>query len=138
MKNQENGKETYSLKMNADQTLHRIQDEFNHFFPFLKLEFIQEEREKGSGYKNLIITNDENISRIQKKINSMEMFFNKFTTVKELENIFSRDFGINVKVFRKSGNIWLVTDSTDNWSLEQQNEEGRSLAAHLKIDPPKN
>jgi hypothetical protein len=35
-------------------------------------------------------------------------------------------------VFRKSGAVWLITSATDNWTLSQQNEEGKSLAQHFK------
>ena len=34
----------------------------------------------------------------------------------------------------KSGKIWLETSATDYWTLEQQNEEGKSLAKHFKTE----
>ncbi|MFZ9982087.1 MAG: hypothetical protein ACO3FI_08660 [Cyclobacteriaceae bacterium] len=35
--------------------------------------------------------------------------------------------GLLVKIFRKSGNVWIETSLTDDWTLERQNEEGKSM-----------
>lgn len=48
-------------------------------------------------------------------------------TVNELEQLFKTKFGLNIQIFRKSGNSWLETTVTDNWTLEKQNEEGEEL-----------
>lgn len=130
------GMETYYLMIDQGQTIRGLQREFNSHFPFLKIEFIREQSVKGSrDPKNLVITRDEVISELQKKSLLGSISYNNMTTVHELENTFLTNYGLNVQVFRKSGNIWLVTTSTDDWTLEQQNEEGRSIAQHLNIEP---
>ena len=52
----------------------------------------------------------------------------------ELEEIFETNFGLHVQIFRKSGKIWLETSTTDGWTLNQQNEEGKLLEEELKIE----
>ena len=47
----------------------------------------------------------------------------------ELEKIFKDQFGLAVQVFRKSGNLWLETTMTDNWTLQQQNNHGKEISA---------
>ena len=49
-------------------------------------------------------------------------------TVKELEQQFLHLYGLFVQVFRKSGNVWLETTVTDNWTLEQQNRQGEEMS----------
>jgi len=49
-------------------------------------------------------------------------------TVKELEKIFEDRLGLSVLVYRKSGNLWLEPTMTDNWTLAQQNENGRQIS----------
>ena len=49
-------------------------------------------------------------------------------TVLELENLFMNRFGLAAQVFRKSGNIWLETIRTDNWTLKQQNNHGMEIS----------
>ena len=49
-------------------------------------------------------------------------------TVANLEQNMNDVFGLSVQVFRKSGNAWLETSVTDNWTLEQQNNQGEELS----------
>ena len=49
--------------------------------------------------------------------------------VAELENDFSGQFGLQVQVFRKSGEVWLQTTKTDNWTLIEQNQAALEMNA---------
>jgi hypothetical protein len=110
-------------------------EQFNTAFPFLKIEFFREAPVSGRGNaRSKMITTDLKLESIQVKSNSGKIILHKETTVTQLEDCFSNEFGLYVQVFRKSGRIWLETTATDNWTLEQQNEEGRSLDEHLKND----
>jgi len=53
-------------------------------------------------------------------------------SVLELENALIDEFGLSAQVYRKSGNIWLETTMTDNWTLKQQNDHGRELTIGIK------
>lgn len=136
MKNIEKGTDTYYLVVDKKQTINGLQKAFNQHFPFLKIEFMRDNIRKGSkDLKNLVISTNEVVSKIQQKVHTGEIAFSDSTTVNALERTFLDDYGLHVQVFRKSGNIWLVTTSTDDWTLEQQNLEGESIAQHLKIEP---
>jgi hypothetical protein len=52
-------------------------------------------------------------------------------TVSELEKSFTEIYGLYTQVFRKSGNIWLVTTITDNWTLNEQNQQGEIITKQL-------
>lgn len=132
MKDLENQTDLYSLAIDSGQTMQKLQYEFNMYFPFLKIEFIRDSIKKGSrDPKNLIIITNEKIGKIQLINKSGKISFNDHTTVNKLEEKFLNEFGLNVQVYRKSGSIWLVTTSTDEWTLKQQNDEGKSIAHHL-------
>lgn len=47
-------------------------------------------------------------------------------TVAELESSFA-NFGLRTEVFRKSGNVWVATLLTNNWTLLQQNNAGEEI-----------
>ena len=47
---------------------------------------------------------------------------------KILESEFEK-LGINIQLFRKSGNVWLQTTTTDHWSIAQQNKEAEKTLA---------
>ena len=122
------------LMIDENQTIESLQREFNKCFTFLKIEFFREPCIKGKGkLKDQMIMTNEFISRLQRKEQFGKIEFANQTTVGELEQMFQDKFGLCMQVFRKSGNIWLETTSTDDWTLEQQNEEGKSLAQHFKI-----
>ena len=53
-------------------------------------------------------------------------------TVNQLELLIFSKFGLAAQVFRKSGNVWLETSATDNWTLLQQNNEGAELSTQIK------
>lgn len=52
-------------------------------------------------------------------------------TIAELERLFRGAYGLSVKVFRKSGTAWLETSLTSDWTLAEQNDEGRSLSGKV-------
>lgn len=123
------------IVIDEKQTIASLQKGFNSVFPFLKIEFFREPCIKGKGNsKDKMITNNEVITKLQGKKQLGKISFTKQTIVKDLEEGFLDQFGICMQVFRKSGNIWLETTSTDDWTLEQQNDEGKSLAQHFKTE----
>ncbi len=52
-------------------------------------------------------------------------------TVRELEDAVAERFGVQVQVFRRSGKFWIETRMTRDWTLKQQDDQGRDLAAGL-------
>jgi len=50
----------------------------------------------------------------------------------DLEKMFKNRFNLSAQVFRKSGNLWLETTMTDNWTLLQQNNHGREISTGKK------
>ena len=127
-------KNIFALRIDSSQTIRSIQKQVNNFYSFLKLEFFRQPPVSGAGNaKNKMITFDMKLKDIQLIHKAGNVNVSKETIVSELENQFAQDFGLYVQVFRKSGRIWLETTATDNWTLEQQNEEGKSLNEHLNI-----
>ncbi len=123
------------LVIDSKQTIKGIQKQFNALYPFLKIEFFSQPPMPGIGNpKNKMIVSDVKLIEIQILNKSGTINLTSKTSAAELENCFALEFGLYVQVFRKSGKIWLETTATDNWALEQQNEEGKSLEQHLKTD----
>ena len=57
-----------------------------------------------------------------------ELLMTDAMTVTELENKIHEVFGLNAEVLRKSGNVWLETKLTSNWTLLQQNKMGIAIS----------
>jgi hypothetical protein len=58
------------------------------------------------------------------------------TTVNSFEQLIDESFGLHVQVFRKSGELYIETTKTDDWTLGQQNAEGKlSCEGHQHETP---
>ena len=128
-------KEKMHLIIDSTNSINIVKEQFNALFPFLKLEFFKAPHIAGQGSpKNKMITLDVKIKELQKVMRKGKIDLTSDTVVRHLEQKFKTDFGLYVQVFRKSGSIWLETSATDNWTLQRQNEEGRMLDQHFKIE----
>jgi len=111
-----------------------IQKEFNEAFPFLKIEFFKTRSFTRSDFMaNQIIPSQRKIGDGQQAITDGDIEVVEEMKVKDLEKIFKDQFSLAAQVFRKSGNLWLETTMTDNWTLQQQNDHGREISTVRKI-----
>lgn len=76
-----------------------------------------------------LLPGDHNIAEAQKKITEGSIEITGEMKVRELERALGKLFPLRAQVFRRSGNIWLETTMTDDWTLAQQNEHGREISA---------
>ncbi len=114
-----------------NKTLGEIQKEFNKEFPYLKIEFFETPHNNGSGSpKSRMYSNNRTVKSCRKTHDEGEISISKTETVSTLEQEFWDRFNLSVKVFRKSGNLWIETTLTNRWTLEQQNLEGREISEH--------
>ncbi len=122
------------LSIENTTTTYDLKKVFNDALPFLKIEFFKEPCIKGQRFsRDKMTTNNQTLDKIR-HINTYGVLkFSERTKVSELEKKFFTSFGLCVQVFRKSGNIWLETTATENWTLGQQNEEGKNLHEVLKM-----
>lgn len=121
------------LKIDDNKKISVIQKEFNEAFPYLKLEFFEHPHAKGTGspkkqMKNPMLTLEE----CRKKHTAGNLIITESQSVGQVEKSFYDIFGLPVQVFRKSGKLWLETTITDDWTLKQQNDQGRELSSPIK------
>ena len=122
------------LEIYEERLIKEVQKDFTSAYPFLKIEF----------FKNGAIRQDRYLAK--QKIDSQQKlkyswFWKKdkgcleiedSLSVLELENAFMDEFVLSAQVYRKSGNVWLETTMTDNWTLKQQNDHGREISMGIK------
>ncbi len=117
-----------TIEIHANKTIKEIQTEFSSAFPYLKLEFFSKPHAMGKGTKKEYMKNNTlSLREVSKKETMGSLGFDDTTIVSDLERNFREDFGLNVQVFRKSGNLWLETTATDKWTLGYQNTQGQEL-----------
>jgi hypothetical protein len=117
------------LKITSNRLISDIQKDFNEEFPFLKIVFFNKKSISSSDYSaKQIIPQNKKIGEIQINAVDGNIEIEEEMKVNKLENIFKDQFNLAVQVFRKSGNLWLETTMTDNWTLQQQNNHGREIS----------
>ena len=117
------------LEINGERLIKEVQEDFTCAYPFLKIEFFRNGAVRRHRYSE-----KEKIDQQQKlkyswfwKKDNGYVDIEDSTSVLELENALIDEFGLSAQVYRKSGNVWLETIMTDNWTLKQQNDHGREI-----------
>ena len=120
--------------INDHRKIYALQKEFNEMFPYLKLEFFSKPHRVGAPSSKKIMKHPGKTLGECRAIHFKgTLTITPQMTVAELEQNFSDVYGLSVQVFRKSGKAWLETTVTDNWTLEQQNNQGLELSGLGKI-----
>ena len=117
------------IMINDHRKIFTIQKDFNDMFPYLKIGFFSKPHKAGGG------SSKKTMKQPSKTLGQCRVIHNKGTltitphmTVADLEQNFNDVYGLSIQVFRRSGNVWLETTATDNWTLEDQNLQGKELS----------
>ena len=123
------------MRIDDAKTVAEIQGEFSSLFEGLKIEFykVGHADHKGSKKEDQY-PSSKVLADIRTTHQSGDLVIDDKMSTAELEEAFETKFGLNVQVFRKSGNIWLQTSATDDWSLAKQNEKGMNFPENQDIN----
>ena len=125
------------LRIAPNRLISDLQKDFNNAFPFLKIEFFQNRKSQLPAFTfRQILPHNKPIVEGQVAITDGDIEVTPEMKVKDLEKIFKDQFSLLVQIFRRSGNLWLETTMTDNWTLRQQNEHGREISTDSKKGDP--
>ena len=121
------------LRIAPNRLISDLQKDFNKTFPFLKIEFFQNRNQQLAAFTfGQMLSHNKRIVEGQTAITDGDIEVSPDMKVKELEKIFKEQFSLMAQVFRRSGNLWLETTMTDEWTLNQQNEHGREISTDTK------
>ncbi len=107
------------LQIETGKQIKQIQTAFNTRYPYLKIEMIKRQGSKPEAMKE---------NEIIAKVPATTISMGNQQTVARLEQEFLEKAGLRVKVYRKFCNVWIETILTYDWTLEQQNSEGKLLS----------
>lgn len=118
------------LQINGEHLVSEVQKNFATLFPWLKIEFFK----CGELYPPVktIPSTWQLKEAWQLKKDKGLLKVCDCMTVADLERAFMEEFGLTAHVFRRSGNGWLKTTMTNQWTLQQQNDSGREITLHMK------
>lgn len=108
------------MKIEKGNTVRSVQQTFNSTYPFLKIEFVRKAAQKE-------IMDGGEVIHLPREID-VDIDINGKQTVKDLELQFRSKANMDIRLFRRFCNVWIETSLTDDWTLEQQNNEGQLLS----------
>ena len=113
------------ITINDQRKIFAVQKEFSEMFPQLKLEFYSKSnKEGGTPSAKLMKHISKTIADCRTIHSSGAITIQPQMTVGELEQSFRDIYGLAAQVFRRSGDNWIETTETDDWTLEKQNKPG--------------
>ncbi len=123
-----------TIKIEEILKISEIQEQFSMIFPFLKLEFFKKSPQASPlVIKQPLININKTLAESRTVFKgNIEINITPEMTVSELEKQFNDIYGLSTQVFRKSGNIWLVTTVTDKWTLAEQNRQGEIITKQVQ------
>ncbi len=121
------------LHITPGTRIKNIQNEFNSLYPYLRIDFLKDySANRKPAQRNQKLNPEEYISPADKTLQEFEINIDGNRTVAQVKEDFKVLFLLALEVFRKSGNVWIETSLTDDWTLEQQNKEGESIGMHSR------
>ena len=111
------------MKVTIDTHLLTVQLAFNEKFPHLKIAFYKNahDRNELSPIAEEVFR-DYTIGEINPDFKESEFLLYENEKVSEFEEKMEKIFGLHVQVLRKSGQTWIQTSVTDDWTLKKQEE----------------
>lgn len=126
------------LVVHNNLSLKVLQEEFQSQYPYLKIELYSIPYSSGeNGRRNNNLIDQLTIGEAAKYTTDKPVIIYDSMTVADLENAFLEVFGLRAQIFRKSKGTWLLTSTTDDWSLAKQNRKGKEMNIPVNIIPDK-
>lgn len=115
-----------NIILNKNQNLGEIKQAFSNKYPYLKIEFFKNNRL----LKDNLLGDNE---KLQLPDEPVTVSIDDNLSVAEYESLMLQLTGLHVQIFRKSGNGWLMTTTSDHLSISEINTEAE--AAMHDISP---
>jgi len=121
--------EKLELHMKNETTCRAIQEEFWISYPYLKIEFQKYQQTfEGRTIRTEKLLPEEKMLSFCRRPLLNTINIDSGRTVLQVIKEFEDSLYLKLLLLRRSGNSWIETTLTTDWTLEQQNREGKSLS----------
>ena len=94
---------------------------FNIAFPFLRIEIYRKGEAVSLGQRDFVVFEIANVEYPEGFVIEGDM------KVSEIENLFQKNLGLEISIFRKMGTSEVETTFTSLWTLNHQNNKGEEI-----------
>lgn len=125
-----------TIQINNRLFIGDIQKKFSEAFPFLQLFFFRPTWNPMLIRLQPQLPATKQLQDFHKAVKPCEFNITPQDKVSTVEQNFRDQYALEVQVMRRSGNNWLMTKETDNYTLEQQNALGQEISTPIPADEP--
>ena len=112
-----------------DSDIRTVREHFCEWYPYLRINFF---RNKNNGQtitsQSIVFSDTTKLNEINPGFSGGVIEIFDEMSILEFENEFFRRYGMSVQLSRKSGNLWLDTVKTNQWTLKEQDEHGKAIS----------
>ena len=125
------------LKIERNMTIDQVNHNLHTKFPYLKLVFFkQDNNNEEDNSENRITALYTPLIDIYPNLRNALINLNGNLQVRNLETKINEITGARVQVFRRSGNVWLETLTTDNKTLADLNKIASNTLNKIDLTEP--
>ncbi len=109
------------IEINDSKTLSEISNEFTRIFPGLKIEFFsRSHRPSKAALASNLLSKELSVKDAMGNHNAGACIIEGTDSVKDIKHRFDEQFGLNIGIFRKTGENWIEITKTSNLTLKDQ------------------
>ena len=112
-----------SRKLKADQ----IKRTFNSEYKYLKIEFLSTSTKRYEQSGDIILPRSCYLSEIKEMKKDGEISIHPWQTIKEVKNLFLKDFNLTIQIYSRARHGWVETTSKEDCTLRNLNKNGREF-----------
>jgi hypothetical protein len=125
---------TKFLYIDPDYSIRDIQEIFSQWYPYLRINFfVRRPDDLLSSNENVAFIDSVRLHAMNATLQVGTIEIDDDTTIQDFEKEFLQKFGLKIEVNRRSGNLWLDTDTTNKWTLKEQNDHGEEITEYQKL-----
>lgn len=120
---------TKQFIIQQDFDIRTVREHFAELYPYLRINFFRNKNNSQMiNSQSIVFKDNVKLKEINPGFSRGAIEISDDMSILELENEFFRRFGLSVQLSRKSGNLWLDTAKTNQWTLKVQNEHGEAIS----------
>jgi len=102
------------IQINDHRKIFALQEEFNKFFPNLKIEFLGKPSKVGNPPSEKLVKATKTLGDCRIVHNKGELTLSSTTTISDLKQALADTYGLSVVFFHRSGDKWIETTNAES------------------------
>jgi hypothetical protein len=114
------------ILLSPTMRLSDLQKVFSRIFPYLKLSFYSYPHHSGKYSAGAVLRSKNSaLAALHPGFKGAKLLFSGNMRTGAFEQKLREKLGLNAQVLRRSGEYWVETAATDDWTLQEEDQKGK-------------